>query len=57
MCIVRPSMILGSLKDPEPGWTDTTNSLAASLVFTGLGYYRYMLGRDGKNMLDPCAVD
>lgn len=57
MCIVRPSMILGSLKDPEPGWTDTANSVAAPMVFTGLGFYRYMLGSDGKNMLDICAVD
>ena len=43
-CIVRPSIVAASLKEPFPGWTDTVSALGGPVYFGGLGLLRYMVG-------------
>ena len=43
-CIVRPSIVAASLKEPFPGWTDTISALGGPIYFGGLGLLKYMVG-------------
>lgn len=56
MCIIRPTLIGGSLKEPYPGWYDTLNLLAAPIVYTGMGLHKFMIGK-GKQTIDVTCVD
>jgi len=55
-CIIRPSIVAASLKEPFAGWTDTISALGAPIYFGGLGLLRYMVG-NGLEQVDVCAVD
>ena len=46
-CIVRPSMVGPSHKEPYPGWIDSLAALSAPIFFGGLGVFNYMIG-DGS---------
>ena len=55
-CIVRPSMVGATNKEPFVGWTDTLSAIGAPLTFGGIGIYKYQIG-NGESNIDPCAVD
>ena len=43
-CIVRPSMVGPSYKQPFPGWVDTLAAVGGVIFFGGLGIMTYTLG-------------
>ncbi len=55
-CIVRPSMVGATNKEPFVGWTDSLSAIGAPLTFGGIGIYKYQIG-NGESNIDPCAVD
>tara|TARA_B110000285_G_C15131175_1_gene623689 strand:- start:2652 stop:2999 length:348 start_codon:yes stop_codon:yes gene_type:complete len=55
-CIVRPSMVGPSHREPYPGWIDSLAALSAPIYFGGLGVFNYFLG-DGSHVMDMTAVD
>lgn len=56
MCIVRPTLIGASLKEPYPGWYNALNLLASPLLFSGMGLHKFMIS-DGKQILDITCAD
>lgn len=56
LCIVRPSCIGGSLRDPIPGWVDTVSAAGAIFLSSGLGLLKIMYGKEG-NIGDNIPVD
>lgn len=44
ICIVRPSIVTSSFKDPFPGWVDSMVGAAGLLYASGMGYLRVMHG-------------
>lgn len=56
ICIVRPSIITASLRDPMPGWVDNYNGPSGYLVTAGKGILRTMLV-DGEKICDAIPVD
>lgn len=56
ICIVRPSIITASHRDPFPGWTDNYNGPSGYLVTAGAGILRAMLV-DGQKICDAIPVD
>lgn len=56
MCIVRPSLVGASLKEPYPGWCDTLDLMAAPVLFTGMGLHKFMIS-NGKQIIDVICVD
>jgi len=55
-CIVRPSMVVLSHREPYPGWIDSLAALSGPIFFGGLGVFNYMIG-DGSQVMDMTAVD
>ena len=55
-CIVRPSMVGPSVKEPYEGWIDTLAAVGAYIYFGGLGIFNYQLGT-GDQVYDMTAVD
>jgi hypothetical protein len=55
-CIVRPSMVGPSHREPYPGWIDSLAALSAPIYFGGLGVFNYFIG-DGSHLMDMTAVD
>ncbi len=45
-CIVRPSIIGSSWKEPFPGWVDSFYGPAFSIVTIGTGLFRTMVGNN-----------
>jgi glycerone phosphate O-acyltransferase/fatty acyl-CoA reductase len=56
MCIVRPSIIAGSLKQPTPGWVDTVSASGAVYLSSGLGLVSMLKG-DVSKIGDQIPVD
>lgn len=56
MIILRPSIIIGALSEPLPGWTDTFSAAGALSLATSLGLVRYLNG-GGNNVADIVPVD
>lgn len=44
MLILRPSVIVASLRDPYPGWTDTLSAAGGLGVGGGIGLINYVYG-------------
>ncbi|CAH1646540.1 unnamed protein product [Spodoptera littoralis] len=54
--IVRPSIVMSSIKEPCPGWIDTWNGATGLFVGMPAGVLRVVLGR-GSNVTDLVPVD
>ncbi|KAF9412371.1 hypothetical protein HW555_009116, partial [Spodoptera exigua] len=54
--IVRPSIVMSSIKEPCPGWIDTWNGSTGLFVGMPAGVLRVVLGR-GNNITDLVPVD
>ena len=46
ICIVRPTIIGASLKEPIQGWVDTVSAAGALILSTGLGLLRIISGKE-----------
>lgn len=55
-CIIRPSMIGCSLKEPYVGWVDSISAIGAPCFISGLGLFNYQVG-NGSEIIDVVAVD
>ena len=56
LCIVRPSIIAGSLRQPTPGWVDTVSASGAVYLSSGLGLVSLLKGYNSK-IGDQIPVD
>eukprot|EP00005_Dracoamoeba_jomungandri_P003035 CAMPEP_0174261254 /NCGR_PEP_ID=MMETSP0439-20130205/11324_1 /TAXON_ID=0 /ORGANISM="Stereomyxa ramosa, Strain Chinc5" /LENGTH=255 /DNA_ID=CAMNT_0015345707 /DNA_START=291 /DNA_END=1055 /DNA_ORIENTATION=- len=56
ICIVRPTMVVPSFRDPFPGWVDSLIGPAGLSVACGLGYLHAM-NVDRKSVADFVPVD
>ena len=56
MCIVRPSIINTSYKQPFPGWLDSLAAAAAMYLMIGLGIIKEVKGNP-NNIGDTIPVD
>lgn len=54
--IIRPSIIIGAINDPLPGWTDTFSAAGGLTLAGGMGIVNYVNG-DGSNIADLVPVD
>jgi nucleoside-diphosphate-sugar epimerase len=54
--IVRPSIIVGSMKLPVPGWTDTISAAGGLSLIGGIGVINYIHGHR-NNIADLIPVD
>lgn len=55
-CLLRPSMIGSSLREPYVGWVDCVSALGGPIFFGGIGVYNYQVGY-GAETIDLVAVD
>lgn len=55
--IARPSIVVGSLKEPDYGWVDNINGPTGLMIGAGKGVLRSMLG-NSKSKVDivPCDI-
>jgi hypothetical protein len=51
LCIVRPSIIGASLREPVPGWIDTLSAAAAVFTAGGLGMINLLPGNPSGMLL------
>ncbi|KAF6209173.1 hypothetical protein GE061_014918 [Apolygus lucorum] len=57
VCIVRPSIVTPTYKEPIPGWVDSLNGPIGILVAGGKGVMRSMMcGRDNQAQVIPCDI-
>jgi len=56
VCLVRPSVIAASHREPFPGWTDSLSAAGGLSLLTGLGIINY-LPAAGSTVLDVIPVD
>lgn len=56
MLIVRPSIIIGGISEPLPGWTDTFSAAGGLTLAGGIGIVNYVNG-NGNNTADLIPVD
>lgn len=56
ICIVRPTIIGGSWKEPYPGWIDSVSAAGVFYLSVGLGLMKITLG-NGNNIGDQIPVD
>ncbi|XP_012270559.1 putative fatty acyl-CoA reductase CG5065 [Orussus abietinus] len=56
VAIVRPSIVLSSLKEPVAGWVDNWNGPTGIIVAAGKGFFRTMLCHEDK-VADLVPVD
>ncbi|KAL0281194.1 UNVERIFIED_CONTAM: hypothetical protein PYX00_002256 [Menopon gallinae] len=56
VAIVRPSIVLSSMKEPVAGWVDNWNGPTGLIAAAGKGFFRTMLC-DGNNVADIIPVD
>eukprot|EP01116_Phalansterium_solitarium_P017321 TRINITY_DN4234_c0_g2_i1.p1 TRINITY_DN4234_c0_g2~~TRINITY_DN4234_c0_g2_i1.p1 ORF type:complete len:1163 (+),score=526.57 TRINITY_DN4234_c0_g2_i1:153-3641(+) len=55
-CIVRPSIIGCSWREPVPGWIDSVSAVAAMIMFSGVGLVHHMHG-NSEGIADIIPVD
>lgn len=56
LCIVRPSIVGATWKDPFPGWIDNFNGPSGLFIATGMGMLRAMIA-DADAVVDLSPVD
>lgn len=56
ICIVRPSIVCGAWREPEPGWVDNKFAFTGLLLGLGLGGLRSLYAKPGM-VLDFIPVD
>uniref|UniRef100_A0A0A9YAJ6 Fatty acyl-CoA reductase n=1 Tax=Lygus hesperus TaxID=30085 RepID=A0A0A9YAJ6_LYGHE len=57
VCIVRPSIVTPTYREPIPGWVDSLNGPIGILVAGGKGVLRSMMcGRDNQAQVIPCDI-
>lgn len=56
VAIVRPSIVLSSLREPMPGWVDNWNGPTGLIAAAGKGFFRTMLCHESK-VADLVPVD
>lgn len=54
--IFRPSIIIGAMHEPLPGWTDTISAAGALSLIGGIGIVNYIHGKK-DNIADLIPVD
>lgn len=54
--VLRPSIIIASIKEPVPGWTDTISAAGGLSMAVGSGLLNYVYGSD-QNIADIIPVD
>jgi nucleoside-diphosphate-sugar epimerase len=54
--IIRPSIIIGAMAEPVPGWTDTFSAAGGLTLAGGIGIVNYVNG-NGNNIADLVPVD
>ncbi|KAK9509782.1 hypothetical protein O3M35_007019 [Rhynocoris fuscipes] len=54
--IFRPAVVVGSVKEPEPGWADNFNGPVGVTTGVSSGVLRVFRG-DSSSYLDYCAID
>ena len=54
--IVRPSIIIGAVAEPLPGWTDTFSAAGGLTLAGGIGIVNFVNG-NGENISDLVPVD
>jgi hypothetical protein len=54
--IVRPSIIIGAIKEPMPGWTDTISAAGGLSLTGGIGIVNWVHGSK-HNISDVIPVD
>lgn len=54
--LLRPSIVVASIRDPYPGWTDTLSAAGGLGVGGGVGLVKYVHS-DEKNIADIIPVD
>ena len=54
--LLRPSIIIGSLKEPFPGWIDTLSAAGGLSFAAGIGILKYVHG-DPDSIADLIPVD
>jgi hypothetical protein len=54
--LVRPAIIIGALKEPFPGWTDTISAAGALSLTGGIGVVNWIHGKE-ENFADLIPVD
>ncbi|XP_072047435.1 fatty acyl-CoA reductase 1-like [Amphiura filiformis] len=56
LCIVRPSIVGATWKDPFPGWIDNYNGISGLFIATGTGMLRAVIA-DADTVADLTPVD
>lgn len=54
--LVRPAIIIGAMKEPFPGWTDTISAAGGLSLIGGLGLMNFIHGNT-SNVADLIPVD
>ena len=55
-CILRPSIVGGSWKEPFPGWVDSASAAGTGYLAAGLGILKISIGKK-NNITDQVPVD
>jgi fatty acyl-CoA reductase len=54
--LIRPSIIVGAMRTPMPGWTDTISAAGGLSLIGGMGVINFIHG-DRNNIADLIPVD
>jgi len=56
VCLLRPSIIASSLREPFPGWTDSLSAAGGITMLCGMGLVNF-INAAGLNRFDMIPVD